>query len=236
MTENTQPNTNQNAGRIYVNKKKPIVTYIIIAICAAVFLIDQTTAKIAVGEFGMGYLSIFGMKINDSISQGEVWRLMTSVFLHADASHIAFNMIALYIWGKYAEALYGRKNFLFIYLLAGLLGSLGSYAFSNANGLGASGAIYGVLGAIFYVYAYDRKFFLAVFRKQTFLYAALSLAYGFILPNVDNMAHLFGLAGGFLAAGIFGLLNQTQKKRTVPALLIYAAIAIGCGVIGYVYA
>jgi len=231
MTENiTQPK-----DIIYINRKKPIVTYILIAICVVVFFIDQFTGRTLFGQFNMGYLSIYGMKINDAISQGQVWRLITSVFLHADFYHIGFNMLALFIWGKNTEAMYDRKNYLYIFLLAGLLGSLGSYAFSDANGLGASGAVYGVLGAVFYVYAYNKQFFLKVFRKQTFLYAAISLGYGFLLPNVDNMAHLFGLAGGFLAAGIFGLIKQVNKRRLIPFLTIYIIIAVACGVIGYVF-
>jgi len=220
---------------IYINRKKPIVTYIIIALCAVIFLIDQITGKLILGYFNIGYLSIYGMKINDAISQGEIWRLITSVFLHADARHIGFNMLALYVWGRHVEALYGRRNYIYIFLLAGLLGSLGSYAFSNANGLGASGAVYGVLGAVFYVYLYNRNFFLKVFRKQTFIYAAISLAYGFLLPGIDNMAHLFGLAGGFLAAGIFGLIKQVNKRKDVLFLIIYILIAIVCGVKGYVF-
>lgn len=231
MTENIQ----KPKDIIYINRRKPIVTYIIIAICTVIFFIDQTTSKIATGSFDIGYLSVFGMKINYMISQGQIWRLITSVFLHADIYHVGFNMLALYIWGKNSEALYGRKTYLYIFLLAGLLGSLGSYAFSGANGLGASGAVYGVLGSMFYIYIYNKQFFLSVFKKHIFIYAILSLGYGFILPNVDNMAHLFGLAGGFLAAGIFGLIKQVNKRKLVPFLTIYIIIAAVCGVIGYVF-
>lgn len=220
--------------RIYINRKKPIVTYTLIALCVVIFLIDQFTGRMLFGKFNMGYLSIYGMKVNEAISQGQVWRLMTSVFLHADVQHVGFNMLALFIWGKNAEALYDRKNYLYIFLLAGLLGSLGSYAFSDANGLGASGAVYGVLGAMFYVYVYNKQFFLSIFRKQIFIYAIISLGYGFFLSNIDNMAHLFGLAGGFLAAGIFGLIKQVNKRKLVPFLIIYIIIAVACGVIGYV--
>ena len=219
---------------IYINRKKPIITYGIIALCVVIFFIDQFTGRMLFGYFNLGYLSLFGMKINEAISQGQVWRLLTSVFLHAGIQHIGFNMLALYFWGKQVEAMYGRKNYIFIFLLAGLLGSLGSYAFTSANGLGASGAIYGVLGAIFYIYAYNKEFFLGVFKKQTFIYAAISLGYGFLLPNVDNFAHLFGLAGGFLAAGIFGLIKQVNKRKPIPAIIIYLLIAVACGVIGYV--
>lgn len=231
MTENIQ----KPKDVIYINRKKPIVTYTLIAICVAIFLIDQFTGRTLFGEFNMGYLSIYGMKINEAISQGQVWRLITSVFLHADVQHVGFNMLALFFWGKNVEALYGRKNYLYIFLLAGLLGSFGSYAFSGANGLGASGAVYGILGAMFYIYIYNKQFFLSVFKKQIFIYAILSLSYGFFLPNVDNMAHLFGLAGGFLAAGIFGLIRQVHKRKLIPFLTIYIAIAIACGVIGYVF-
>lgn len=229
MTENLE----KPKDVIYINRKKPIVTYVIIALCVVIFFIDQITGKLALGYFSTGYLTVFGMKINDAISQGQVWRLFTSVFLHASAQHIGFNMLALYFWGRHIEALYGRKNYIFIFLLAGFLGSMGSYAFTSANSLGASGAIYGVLGALFYVYAYNKKFFLGVYKKQTFIYAAISLGYGFLLPSIDNFAHLFGLAGGFLAAGIFGLIKQVNKRKLIPALLIYLALAIICGVIGY---
>jgi len=235
MTDNVQQNLPQDLDRIYINRKKPIITYALIAICVVIFFADQITGKVLFGYFNMGYLSLFGMKINSAISEGEIWRMITSVFLHANAQHIVFNMLALYIWGRNIEALYGRKNMLYIFLLAGLLGSFASYAFSNANGLGASGAIYGLLGAFFYVYFYNKKFFLAHFKKQIFIYAAISLAYGFILPDIDNFAHIFGLIGGFLSAGILGLIKQVHKRKTLQCIIIYTVIAVICGVIGYVY-
>ena len=236
MTDNIQqePKIEKPKVKIYINRKKPIVTYTLIAICVAIFLIDQFSAKMIDGQFGTGILTYYGIKDNYLISHGQVWRLFTSIFLHGGVRHIGFNMIALYMWGRYAEMLYGKKNYILIYLFAGLLGSLGSYGLSSADSLGASGAIYGVMGAVFYIYIYNKDFFMQVFKKQIFILVAISLFYGFAMPNIDNMAHLFGLLGGFLSAGFFGLLKQEEKKMPQLYLAIYIVIAVALGVIGYV--
>lgn len=225
----------QDNNKIYINRKKPLVTFILVGICVAVFIIDQITGYLLLGKFSYGMLSFWGMKINEYIIAGQVWRLITSVFLHLDFYHIGFNMIALFYWGRNCEALYDKRNFLFIYLLAGLLGSLGSFAFSDANGLGASGAIYGIFGALLYLLLYNRKIFLKIFGKQTIIYASISLTYGFFLPQIDNYAHLFGLLGGFLAAGIFGLIKQKTKRKVALFLGVYIAICVVCIIIGYVF-
>lgn len=206
-------------------------------ICIAVFIVDLITALILTGgRSWTGILAYYGMKSNRAISAGQLWRLLTAVFLHADLTHIGFNMYALFIWGKYAEALYGKARFVALFLLAGLMGTAASYAFNDANSLGASGAIYGLFGALLYFRKYDKTMFTRVFGTQILIYIGISLALGFFSAYIDNTGHVGGLAGGYLAARSVGLLSERhQRTRRGLFAAIYAAVFLLLIAIGFYF-
>ena len=135
----------------------------------------------------------------------EPWRFVTSMFLHADLAHLFFNMFALLMFGLYLERKIGKNMFLLVYLVSGIIGGVGFEIFNQPGviGLGASGAIYGIIGALvvlepkMLVYVYFIPVPIAV---AGLLYAAIELAGMGAADNIGHAAHLFGLLGGFAIA------------------------------------
>ncbi len=144
----------------------------------------------------------FGAMFGPLIAEGQYWRLFTAMFLHVGLTHLIFNGIGLIIFGRLLERLYGHYRFAIIYVLAGLGGSVVSYLFNtNAIGAGASGAIFGVLGALV-GYFFARRDVLGEMGRQNLtgilILAAINLAFGFVIPGIDNFAHLGGLFSGVM--------------------------------------
>lgn len=138
---------------------------------------------------------------------GELWRAVTSSFLHANIYHLLLNMYALFYFGNFFESQYGGKKLFSIYILTGMLGSLMSLAgdfvsiefmgdLTYSIGVGASGALFGILGYFVVVPS------LYIDKQRLYLIIILNLFLGFAVPNIDNSAHLGGLFGGMLL-GIF---------------------------------
>jgi membrane associated rhomboid family serine protease len=136
---------------------------------------------------------------------GQYWRFLTSMFLHTGLLHLAFNMYALYLFGDLVEDIYGRVSFVAIYFLSGFLGSVASYAFGSPYviAVGASGAIFGLIGA-WAAYNYKRRGTAlgSANLRGAALIVAINLVLGFTIPGIDNLAHIGGLAAG--AAAGFG--------------------------------
>lgn len=148
------------------------------------------------------------------------WRLFSAMFLHANLLHIAFNMYALYLFGYLIEGAFGKARFIAIYFVTGFLASATSYTFSDPRslGVGASGAIFGLLGA-WVAYNYRRRgsaMASAQLRWALFL-IAINLFLGFSVSSIDNFAHIGGLAAGavagYLAEG-FGPRNVRTAVST----------------------
>jgi rhomboid protease GluP len=139
---------------------------------------------------------------------GQPWRLFTSLFLHGSLLHLAFNMIALWQVGQLVERLFGSMRFVALYLVAGLCGSIASVTWSvlwhsPANSVGASGAIFGIVGGLF---AFMRREHSGVpptvvndLRGSLLPFLVFNLAAGLLYPHTDNAAHIGGLVGGWLA-------------------------------------
>ncbi len=223
---------------------RPRWTYILIGANVFIWLVE-------LGLFG-GNLSDavlnFGMKINARVAAGEYWRLLTAMFLH-DAPlplHLLFNMYALYILGPQIEATYTSARFLLIYLLSGLAGSVLSYALGPAlvPSVGASGAIFGLLGALI-VYSYRYRDNLRFGRQQ--LINALTVALiNFVLGlslrgRIDNWAHLGGFVGGLVTGALLApdygveragplaqptVVDRNSLARQVPAILFCLAVLL----------
>lgn len=142
------------------------------------------------------------------LTQVEPWRLASAMFLHAGAIHLGFNMWALWNVGALAERFYGNTQFAMIYLLSGLFGSLASLFFAarSAVSVGASGAIFGVCGALLAAVLHKRDKLpaplVASMRSSLFMFVGYSLFLGFTSGVVDNAAHIGGLVAGFVLAWI----------------------------------
>lgn len=137
------------------------------------------------------------------LREGEYYRLLTSIFLHFGFSHLVNNMLMLGVMGWQLELVLGKLKFLLLYFAAGLCGNLlsafaeirtGEYAVSA----GASGAIFGVIGALLYIALRNHGRIGTVSGQGILLMIALTLYYGFTSSGVDNFAHIGGLAAGFL--------------------------------------
>jgi rhomboid protease GluP len=136
------------------------------------------------------------------VAGGQYWRLLTAIFLHVGFVHLAFNSIGLLVFGGVVERLYGRVRFFWIYILAGIAGSVTSYVLNPITvGAGASGAIFGVMGA-FAAFFLASRHVLGETARQTLsgigILLAVNLFFGFATPEIDNWAHIGGLFTGFV--------------------------------------
>ncbi len=134
---------------------------------------------------------------------GEYYRIFTSMFLHADLNHLFNNMIVLFTIGRHYEANEGKMRFANVYFLGGVLASIASLSYNmlignDISSLGASGAIFAVMGALVASVVKHRNRIRSLSKRQVIIFAALSLYMGFLSPNTDNAAHLGGLISGFL--------------------------------------
>ena len=179
---------------------KIVITWLLLAINVVVWLLMQL-----IGGFlnqDVDLLLRFGAMFGPLIATGEYWRFFTAMFLHANLLHLFFNCFALFIFGRLVEGVYGYTRFTAIYLLAGLSGGVLSYMFNKtAIAVGASGAIFGILGALAAYFVVHRNTFGEMGRRNLTglaTVAAINLAIGLLIPNIDNWAHFGGLAGGFV--------------------------------------
>ena len=169
------------------------------------------------------------------VAEGEAWRLVTSAFLHSGLVHLALNMISLYFLGSFAEVSFGRSRFLALYFISGIAGGLAYLYFGsfNAPAVGASGAIFGVLGGVF-GFAIRRGTFSTrnPVISQLLILTALNLFLGATIPGVSNTAHIGGLIGGLVFGYLMAPTVYSQKKlvATTPILLAFGLEAILLGV------
>jgi len=200
----------QQPQRLPLPLAQPRVTYALLAINVLVWL-AMTAAG---GSTNTAVLIRFGAKVNLLIAQGQVWRLLTSMFLHIGLMHLFFNSYALFAFGIEVERLYGSARFLAIYLLAGLYGSLVSFALGPNLSAGASGAIFGLLGVMVAFFRLHREMF-GEWGRQRLLsllgVAGFNLVLGFTVPGIDNLAHL----GGLLSGAVLGWLLAPQYQAQV---------------------
>lgn len=184
----------------------------LLAIIALVWLLMEMSGGSTTNEV----LVQFGANFGPLIFEGEYWRLFTSMFLHIGGRHLIFNSIGLVAFGFEMERMYGSWRYLVIYLLAGLLGNLASFAVKGPLmfSAGASGAIFGILGVQLAFFLLYRQQFGQYSRQRiqmVLVISGLSLLFGFVAP-VDHVAHFGGLAAGFVLG--YGL---APRYRSAPA-------------------
>lgn len=177
-----------------------VITWLLLAINIIVWLLMQLLGGFLNQDVDV--LLRFGAIFGPLIATGEYWRFFTAMFLHAGIIHLFFNCFALFIFGRLVEGVYGNARFTAIYLLAGLSGGVLSYMFNRtAIAVGASGAIFGILGALAAYFVVHRNTLGEMGRRNLTglaTIAAINLAIGLLIPNIDNWAHFGGLAGGFV--------------------------------------
>jgi membrane associated rhomboid family serine protease len=210
-----------DAFRMVVGGRQPVITYALIAVNVALFLLLYTRG----GPSSETALQTFGALSPQLIESGQVWRLFTALFLHASVPHILFNMTSLFAVGTLAERLYGSTKFLAIYIGAGLIGSLSSFTFAlmtnqmNELGVGASGAIFGVAGALVAVRFHPSDVVPERLRRRVsssmLPLVLISLVFAYLTPHIDNAAHVGGLLGGVLLSFVFPLPRRIPENLGV---------------------
>lgn len=227
----------QDPQRVFLNRSRPYVTYALIGINVAVFLVEMFLQYVLGWPYGQTILTL-GAKENLLITSGQYWRLLTACFLHANFMHIVSNLIGLYFWGPHAEVLFGRARYLLVYLASGLFGSLLSYAASEplSVSVGASGAICGIFGALLYFRTRHKQVFDQVFGMQVVVFIGLNLLNGFLSTGIDNLGHIGGLIGGFCTSYVVGLYRERPTWKRVLACVGLVVLAAALFLIGYVRA
>ncbi len=231
--EQPQEVSQQRTVRVRVPNRIPYVTYGIMVITIIMFLLQQGSQFLLGGDWPAAWM----MKVNMLIISGQYWRLITPVLLHAGIIHIAFNMYALYAFGRGLENYYGHGRYLLLYLLAGLAGNVASFTFSPNNSLGASTAVFGLIAAEGVFVYQNREFFGSRARgiiTNLLVVVGINLVLG-MSPGIDNWGHMGGLVGGFAfawfagpALGLVGmsLEDQVGRQRVLVVAMIEFAVLV----------
>jgi rhomboid protease GluP len=226
----------ENEVRLGHIVKQPVVaTWWLLGINIAIWVAGWlwgNTLGIVTPYFNNEQLALFtGMKVNELLAAGQWWRLLSSQFVHLDIMHIMFNGYGLYVLGPVMERFYGWRRFVLLYLAAGTVGALASFYFTTMPSGGASGAIYGLVGALL-VFGFKHRSVLPRRVSRAFTvgllpWVALSLGIGFLdsLP-MDNAAHL----GGLFCGGVLVLVMRSRlRPGAAPAFtdrLVTAATVV----------
>jgi rhomboid protease GluP len=199
----------------------------IMAIVIGVFVLQMVT--------GMGGGRVTEMLLMDpfAIAAGEWWRLLTPVLVHGSLLHVGLNMYIFYIYGPNVEQAFGTLRFVAIFLITGFLASAFSYALPPLNrSVGASGAVFGVVGVlIVYLYKRRRSTFMAQYLRGMGLFIGINILFGFIVPGIDNMAHLGGLIGGALLGLGFDRGEGAEARSPVGLQVLTAAAVVALGLV-----
>jgi rhomboid protease GluP len=202
---NDQPPPQQIQVQIALPSIAPKATYAILGFTVFVYLMQLlSVAVIGYAVYDVGWLELYGARINFYIRAGELWRFITPVFLHGSPAHIFFNMYALISIGSFVERQFGRGRFLLLYFLGAFSGNVFSFLLGSENGIaiGASTAIFGLIAAQAVFFYQNRELFGSQARKalgNTAFIIIINLAIG-LSPGIDNWGHIGGLLGGAIFA------------------------------------
>jgi len=190
-----------------LGRRTPVTTFLLIAI-GVCFAAQYLTG------LEDGPLVQLGINYGPAVREGQYWRLVTSMFLHGGLVHVALNAWGLYQLGSLFELLLGSPRLLLVFFVTGIAGSLASDMFTHAPSLGASGAIFGVMGALI-AFLLRRRGALTPQGKSILMqlvgWAVINVFFGFSTPGIDNSAHLGGCAAGLLL-GFF----LPERRQALP--------------------
>ncbi len=228
----TPPDTEDFANRLVRATPRTWATRAVISVNVLVWLAMLATGASPVSP-DVQVLIDWGANLLP-LTVEQPWRLLTATMLHAGLIHLGFNMWVLWDAGRIAERFYGSLQFLLIYLISGLFGSLASLFFAARTGVsvGASGAIFGVVGALLAVVLTKHSklppALAAGMRSSMLMFIGYSLVMGFIARFIDNAAHIGGLVSGFAAAVILAERFDWEEYRrsAIPRAMTAIGIAM----------
>ncbi len=192
-------------------------------------------------------LVTFGAKYNQAIVEGQYWRFVTPIFLHANILHLGLNMLNLIVLGIFVERIFGHVRFLLIYLVTGVISIIASFYFAPQEiSVGASGAIFGLVGAYsLFVFMHRRAFRRGGIPALSWLVLiiGINLGIGLIIPNVDNYAHVGGFISGCILGWLFApyyvprivegkteLIDMHSLTRRWPMALLTIVTTLFCAI------
>ncbi len=201
----------------YGIRKKPYMTLLLIVANTAVFLLLSLGGMTEDAEYMLRHGAMY---VPALVEQKQYYQLFTSMFLHFGFSHLVNNMLVLFVVGEYMEEELGGVRYLILYLASGLSGNILSALWdihiqSYAVSAGASGAVFGLLGALLYFAVRRHGRIGSLSGKRILFMVVLSLYYGFSSGGVDNAAHIGGLAAGFLLAVWFYWEGQRKDRADI---------------------
>lgn len=207
---------NKIAEKIF-SYKQPIVTYIIMAICIILFILMELSG----GSTNSQTLLKYGANLDVLVKNGEYYRLFTCIFLHIGIMHLLCNMYSIYIIGREVENLFGKIKYIIIFILSGIFGSIMSLAFThNTISAGASGAIFGLLGALLYFGMHYRTYLGEAIKRSIIPIIVVNLIIGFFAEGIDLAAHIGGLVGGILLAMMVGVPDKSKTKDIINGTIL----------------
>lgn len=207
---------------------KPTLTFILIVTNIFMFYLLETSG----GSADIRHLIESGANYNPAIMDGEWWRLLSSMFLHIGFFHLLMNMFALYYLGMAVERIFGSTRFIAIYFLAGIGGSVASFTFSPSVSAGASGAIFGLFGALLFFGMNHKRLFAQTMGKNIVMIIGINILIGFLIPQIDHAAHLGGLIFGFIASAIVHLPKKKHFAYQLSSLVVYVALFFSLALFG----
>lgn len=208
------------------------VTYFCIGLYVVSLLIDPTALLRPRGF--LNFLSpsgkslyFLGMTGTIAVKSGRWWTLITAIYLHGGILHILFNLLWIRQIGPMVESLFGTARFIIIFTVAGMSGFFLSFLMGTQLTIGASGSIFGLLGALIFYGRSRGGVFGEIIYPQILTWAVVLFLFGFIFPSIDNFAHLGGFIGGYLTGNLLGYQerkSETSRHRTFAVLLLIVTI------------
>lgn len=186
-----------------INKVKPMANSIVgtMSLIVAMLVVYIVTA------FNANYTTDF-MLMHDTLSTKQYYRLVSSLFVHANAIHFLSNVFGLYLFGARLERYMGYAQLMLIFFISGIVGNIATLMFTNFDSLGASGAIFGIMGA-FLIFLKDKKVEIyGISYEVTLTFIIASIGFGVLTPSINNVAHMSGLVVGLLLGYAYSLMDK----------------------------
>jgi rhomboid protease GluP len=218
-----QQQQSQQSVMVRIPTNRPVLTYVLLGIIVGIFFVQALLWQLN----GKEPITAWGALDYDAVlKHGEYYRLFTAMFLHANQVHLFFNALALYLIGRPVEAFFGTARFGLIYMLGGLCGSVASFVFTRGYSVGASGALFAIIGAeIVFLYMNRRLFGQHAVEQLRSLVIMAVLNFGLgifteVVPgtvSIDNWAHIGGFFAGIVLAWFMGPQYHLLPDASVPA-------------------
>ncbi len=218
----------EKSAKMFKNKNDKLLTFILIGINVTLFIIMCILGHAGFPLFRLSdsILKKFGANAGILVKGGDYYRLIASTFLHVDIIHLLCNMYSLFVLGPTVDYFYGKLKFILIYLYSAITASLVALIFHGDNVfiVGASGAIFGLLGALLY-FGYTYRGYIGNKMIGSLLSViVINLAIGFAIPGISNYAHLGGLIGGLAISYMLGAGVENKKSSRISGAVILALL------------